>query len=172
MTLTDAAPTKKIDAEMKTGSVTLVFKVDPPPTLFLDGKPWKGDKSKIEGVSAGEEHKLVIAANGYMPKTIQFTAAQGETKMITEHLVRMEPGGGCCGARGRPRREGQARGGERGEGRGGVRPGEGPRRRQGRLLQRDVNGTPYGPTPVEAQVSSGNVRVSCKPASGARCSKP
>jgi len=29
-----------------------------------------------------------------------------------------------------------------------------------------VNGTSYGPTPVEAQVSAGTVRVSCKPASG------
>ncbi len=34
-----------------------------------------------------------------------------------------------------------------------------------------INGTPYGPTPVEAQVSSGNVRVSCKPASGATMSQ-
>ncbi len=91
VTLTDAAPTKKIEAEMKSGSVTLVLKVDPPPTVFLDGKPWKGDRAKIDGVSAGEEHKLVIAANGYMPKTIQFTAGQGETKTIAEHLVRMDP---------------------------------------------------------------------------------
>ena len=29
-----------------------------------------------------------------------------------------------------------------------------------------VNGTSYGPTPVEAVVPSGSVRVSCKPASG------
>ena len=29
-----------------------------------------------------------------------------------------------------------------------------------------VNGAPYGPTPVEAQVTSGSVRVSCKPTSG------
>ncbi len=29
-----------------------------------------------------------------------------------------------------------------------------------------VNGTSYGSTPVEAVVPSGNVRVSCKPASG------
>jgi len=29
-----------------------------------------------------------------------------------------------------------------------------------------VNGASYGPTPVEAPVTSGTVRVSCKPASG------
>jgi serine/threonine-protein kinase len=29
-----------------------------------------------------------------------------------------------------------------------------------------VNGTPYGPTPVEAVVPSGTARVSCKPANG------
>ena len=34
-----------------------------------------------------------------------------------------------------------------------------------------VNGSSYGPTPVEAVVTAGTVKVSCKPATGAAMSQ-
>ena len=160
LTLTDAEPSKKLDAEMKTGSVTVLLKVDPPPTVWLDGRPWKGDRGKIEGLSAGEEHKIVVSASGYQARTYVITAQQGETKTIADSLQKAEgnaassPQGGGAGARddkpdkpaGAPAK---------------VRVGA-----KGGFCTVSVNGTSYGPTPVEAVVPAGTVRVSCKPASG------
>src|SRR5262249_10897538 len=31
--------------------VTVVLKIDPQPALLLDGKPWSGDRGKLEGLS-------------------------------------------------------------------------------------------------------------------------
>src|SRR5262249_13349761 len=63
----------------------------PPPSIWVDGKPWKGDRAKIDGLSADEEHKIVLAADGYIPRTIVFTAKQGETKVVQDTLVRGDP---------------------------------------------------------------------------------
>jgi serine/threonine-protein kinase len=154
ITLTEAAPSKTIDAQMRAGSVTVVLKIDPPPMVWLDNKPWKGKGSKIEGLSADEEHKLVLTANGFIPKTITFVAKQGETKVIEERLVRSE-GVGAAGA------------GAPGEGKPAgptakVRVGS-----KGGFCNVTINGAAHGSTPVEAVVTPGTVRVSCKPATGA-----
>ncbi|HVY47219.1 MAG TPA: PEGA domain-containing protein, partial [Minicystis sp.] len=155
--------TAKIDAEMKTGSVTLLIKVTPPPQMWIDGKPWKGARDKIEGISAGEEHKLLIAANGYTPKTIAFTAEQGETKTIEEHLVRLDPAAVAAAAREEREKKSEEKGGG---GPATVRVGS-----HGGFCNVTINGTSYGPTPVQATVNSGTVRVSCKPPSGASMSQ-
>ncbi|MFT3775735.1 MAG: serine/threonine-protein kinase [Minicystis sp.] len=163
--LTEAAPTRKIEAEMKTGSVTVVLKVDPPPTVWLDGKPWKGDRAKLEGLSAGEEHTIVLSASGYQAKTIKVTAQQGETKTITEALLKADPNAPAQAPAktgdDKPEKPGPVAGGPAK-----VRVGA-----KGGFCNVTVNGTSYGPTPVEAQVSAGTVRVSCKPASGAAMSQ-
>ena len=70
LTLTSGTPSMAIAVEMKAGSFTVVLKVEPPPTVWVDGKPWKGERDKIDGLSADEEHKIVLAANGFTPKTI------------------------------------------------------------------------------------------------------
>jgi serine/threonine protein kinase len=155
VTLTDAEPSKKISAEMSSGSATVILKIDPPPTVWLDGKPWKGDRAKLDGLTAGEEHKIVVSASGYQPKTFTVSAAQGETKTITESLLKAEPGsGGPAPAK----TEAPAPAGAPAKVRVSAKPG---------FCNVTVNGTSYGPTPVEAPVTSGAVRVSCKPASGA-----
>jgi serine/threonine-protein kinase len=162
ITLTDAAPTKKVVAEMKAGSVTVLLKVDPPASVWLDGKPWKGDRAKVDGISAGEEHKLVLSVSGYAPKTITFTAKQGETKSYTETLVRADA---ATAAREEREHEKKAKSDDKpaaaASGPAKVRVGS-----KGGFCNVSINGTSYGSTPVEATVTSGNVRVSCKPASG------
>jgi eukaryotic-like serine/threonine-protein kinase len=154
VTLSDALPSKKIAAEMKSGSVTVLLRIDPPATVWLDGKPWKGDHAKLDGLTAGEEHKIVLSANGYAAKTISFTAQPGETKTITDALQK-ETGGGSGGGPG-PTATAAATGAPAK-----VRVGA-----KGGFCNVTVNGTSYGPTPVEAVVTSGTVRVTCKPASG------
>jgi serine/threonine-protein kinase len=150
ITLSEAEPEKKVVAELRSGSVTVELKVDPAPTVWLDGKPWKGDRSKITGLSAGEEHTVVLSAAGYQPKSIKLTAQPGETKTISEALAKAE--GGSHGddkpaPAGAPAK---------------VRVGA-----KGGFCSVTVNGTSYGPTPVEAPVTAGAVRVSCKPEGGA-----
>ncbi len=171
VTLTDAQPDGVVEAELRGGSVTVVLKVDPLPTVWVDGKPWKGDRAKIDGLTAGEEHRIVLAAAGFTPKTITMTARAGETKTIEEHLVK---GGGDAAAlvaavatstpgsapASTPSAAAAAPAAAAGPGK--VRVGA-----KGGFCNVTINGTPYGPTPVEATVASGSARVSCKPESGA-----
>jgi serine/threonine-protein kinase len=160
VTLTSEAPSKTIAAEMKAGSVTVVLKIDPPPMIWLDNKPWKGNRNKIEGLSADEEHKLVFTANGFVPKTITFVAKRGETKTIDERLVRLEGGSATApsGGQGDEPKAGAASAK--------VRVGS-----KGGFCNVTINGAAHGSTPVEAVVNPGNVRVSCKPATGASMSQ-
>jgi serine/threonine-protein kinase len=154
VTLTPAEPDKKISAELRSGSVTVILKIEPPPTIVLDGKPWKGERGKLDGLSAGEEHKIVVSATGYQPKTFTVTAGQGETKTISDVLVKAgDTGGAATAAASKP----EAPAGAPAKVRVSSKPG---------FCNVTVNGTSYGSTPVEASVTSGTVRVSCKPQSG------
>ncbi len=134
VTLTEAQPTEKIDAEMSTGSAAVILKIEPPATVWLDGKPWKGDRGKVDGLSAGEEHKIVVSASGYQPRTFTVTAAQGETKTITESLVKAEPGAAPPAST-----KADAPAGAPAKVRVSSKPG---------FCNVTVNGTTYGPTPV------------------------
>jgi serine/threonine-protein kinase len=149
VTIAEDEPAKKLAVEMKSGSVTVLLKIEPPATIWLDGKPWKGARDTIDGLSAGEEHKIVVTANGYQPKTYTINAQQGETKTITDNLVK-EGGVAAPGPAAVPT-------GPPGK----VRVGA-----KGGFCNVSVNGASYGPTPVEAVVVSGTVKVSCKPADG------
>ena len=161
VTLTDAQPTKTITTELKAGSVTVLLKVEPPPTVWLDGKPWKGDRNKLDGLSAGEEHKIIISANGYIAKTLAFTAQPGETKTFTEVLLKGDPGAPpVAGKPDDPKGPAPAAAPAK------VRVGA-----KGGFCNVTVNGASLGATPVEATVPSGSVRVSCKPATGATMSQ-
>ncbi|MEJ7729736.1 MAG: PEGA domain-containing protein [Polyangiaceae bacterium] len=171
VTLADAQPSRAIAAEMKAGSVTVELKIIPSPTLWIDGKPWKGDKNRIEGLSADEEHKIIAAANGFIPKTFVFTARRGETKVIADQLIKGNAGnfGGDVAGGDKtppsgdpPTREAPAAAGGSAK----VRVGA-----KGGFCNVTVNGTSYGPTPVEAVVPAGTVRVSCKPQTGATLSQ-
>ncbi len=161
ITLSDALAMKTIHADMKAGSVTVLLKVDPPPTVWLDGKPWKGDRAKLDGLSADEEHKVVVSANGYIAKTLSFTAQPGETKTFTEVLLKADPN--AAAAAGKPD-EGKV-----------AAPAGAPAKvrvgAKGGFCNVTVNGASLGATPVEATVTAGTVRVSCKPATGAAMSQ-
>jgi eukaryotic-like serine/threonine-protein kinase len=157
ITLTDQEPTKTIQAVMKTGSVTVVLKIDPPATVWLDNKPLKGLVEKLEGLSAGEEHKLVLQLAGYVPKTITFTAEKGETKVIQERLVKADPNQVAKAGEG----AGAGSPGASSGGSGKVRVTS-----KGGFCNVTINGTGYGSTPVEAVVNAGTARVSCKPEGG------
>jgi serine/threonine-protein kinase len=156
LTLSDAEPNKKLAAEMKTGSVTILLKIDPPPTIWLDGKPWKGERGKLDGLSAGEDHKIVASANGYLARTYTINAKQGETKTITDQLQKGDPVAAAAAAEKPAEKQAPAAGPP-----GKVRVGA-----KGGFCNVTVNGTSYGPTPVEAIVPAGTARVSCKPANG------
>jgi serine/threonine-protein kinase len=158
VTLTEAEPIKQITGEMKTGSVTVVLKIDPPPTIWLDGKPWKGDRAKIDGLSAGEDHKIIVSANGFLARTYVINAKQGETKTIVDTLAKGDGAApAAAAAASAPSDKPAAASGAPAK----VRVGA-----KGGFCTVSVNGTAYGPTPVEAVVPAGPVRVSCKPANG------
>jgi serine/threonine-protein kinase len=156
--LTDAASTRAIAAIMKAGSVTVILKVIPLPTMWLDDKPIKGSPAKLEGLSADEEHKLVLQANGHVPKTIKFTAKQGETKTIQETLTKIDPNA----------KPGDSPSGAATSSAGGGGGGTGKVRvtSKGGFCNVTINGTGYGSTPVEAVVKEGTARVTCKPDGG------
>lgn len=156
VTLTAAEPKKALNTELKTGSVTVVLKIDPPPTVWLDGKPWKGDRDKLEGLSAGEEHTIVVSASGFQPRTIKVTAQQGETKTITETLVRADTTAGNtppAKSDDKPDKPAPAAGGPAK-----LRVNA----KGGNCVNVTVNGASVGPTPTEAAITSGTVRVNCK----------
>jgi serine/threonine-protein kinase len=159
ITLSADVPSKKIDAKMHAGSVTVVLKIDPPPVIWIDGKPWKGDKNKIENLSAGEEHKIVLSASGFVPKTLTFSAQQGETKTFEERLVRGD--GSSPAAAGTGSSTGGSAPVAASGGTGKVRINS-----KGGFCNVSVNGAGAGSTPTEASVPAGNVRVTCKPPSG------
>ncbi|WP_437510035.1 serine/threonine protein kinase [Sorangium sp. So ce1099] len=153
VTLDAERPSRSVSAAMKAGSVTVVLRVEPEPVVWLDGKPWSGDPGRLESLSAGEEHTLILAATGYTTRTVTFVAEPGETRIIREKLRKSEPA-----------RDRAAPGGDRaapGGGSASVRASA-----KGGSCRVIVNGEPVGATPVEAPVRPGTVRVSCVPQRG------
>ncbi|MBK8939383.1 MAG: serine/threonine protein kinase [Polyangiaceae bacterium] len=156
---------KAIDVKLQTGSITVELDVSPEPTVWVDGKPWKGDWKKITGLSADEEHKVVISATGYIAKTFTFTAKQGEKKAFKHALVKMTPQQLAAQQQAEKDKDKKndpppppptAPGGT-----GTVRVNA-----KGGFCNVTVKGAGYGPTPVVATVPAGTVTVTCKPESG------
>lgn len=151
---------KKIAATMKTGSVSVDLAVVPDPMVWVDGKPWKGDWKKITGLSAEEEHKIVVSATGYIPKTFTFTGKRGDSKSFSHVLVRMTPAqlaaqsnsDGPKSSKDPPASSG---------GTGTVRVNA-----RGGFCNVTVRGGGAGVTPFSASVPAGNVTVTCKPEGG------
>ena len=73
----------KMKIALKKGSVTVEVKIAPDgavPTLFLDDKNVSGPR--IDGVSSGEVHTLVVTAPGFVDQAVNFTGAPLETKHL------------------------------------------------------------------------------------------
>lgn len=95
VSLSEQKPNEKLEPSLrKGGSVTVVLKVEPSPTIWLDGKPYTGSADKLEGLSAGEEHKLVLSAPGYAPKTLAVKAYPGDVVVVNERLEKLAGGAG------------------------------------------------------------------------------
>jgi serine/threonine-protein kinase len=72
-----------VKVELKKGSVVVEVKVAPEaaaPTFVLDGKPVTGPR--IETVTSGVSHKLVVTAPGFTEQTVSFTGNAMETKHL------------------------------------------------------------------------------------------
>ncbi len=89
ISLTDAEPSARWDAQLTRGSVTVDLTVKPRPdglAVTLDGKPVEGVPAT--GITSGDQHKLVIGAPGYVDQTFAFIAAPQETKRFDVVLVK------------------------------------------------------------------------------------
>ena len=151
VTLTAAAPSATLSKKMDAGSVTVVLEVTPPASVWVDGQAWKGKSDRIDNLSAGEEHKLVLSADGYAPKTVIVSARPGETRVVKERLLKLETGGGAQPA---------VAAADAGP------PAKVRVRASGGFCNVTVNGAAMGPTPVEAVVKAGSVRIGCKSPDG------
>ncbi len=154
-----AGDTKAITAKLRTGSVTVELDILPEPTIWVDEKPWKGDPKKITGLSADEEHKIVVAASGYTPKTFNFVGKQGETKKFKHVMPKQSDAP--------PTPDKTADTPPTPTGTGSVRVNA----KGGHCVNVTVNGASFGPTPVVASVPAGTVRVTCKREDGTSASQ-
>jgi serine/threonine-protein kinase len=159
--------TKTITAKMQTGSVTVELDVAPEPMVWVDGSPWKGDWKKITGLSADDEHKVVVSASGYLPKTFTFTGKQGEKKQFKHFLQKMTAAQLQQAEKDKDRPKTPSTGAATAE----TPAATGPatvrvNAKPGYCANVTVNGASLGPTPVSTTVTSGTVRISCKTPDG------
>jgi serine/threonine-protein kinase len=157
LTLTEAHPHDSFKATLSKGTVTVTFTVNVPnPVVTLDGKAVTGNR--LEGVTANEEHKLAVAANGFAPKVTTFQAGPNETKTFALQLEREKPGA---------KKDDKPPGDEPKEppkatGAGKLNVGS-----RGGYCQVSVDGRGYGPTPVGGiSLPAGPHRVTCRADSG------
>jgi serine/threonine protein kinase len=81
VTLTPGEANGKIDVALTKGSVVVDVSVSPASAVYalnLDGKPSKG--TTIEGISSGDQHKLVVSAPGFADQSFTFIGASQEKK--------------------------------------------------------------------------------------------
>jgi serine/threonine-protein kinase len=79
----DASKPAKVHVDLKKGSLVADVNVSPSgltPTFTLDGKPATGPR--LEGLTSGVSHKLVVAATGYVDQTVTFSGNPLETKKL------------------------------------------------------------------------------------------
>jgi serine/threonine-protein kinase len=92
ITLAADRPQGKVDAELKTGSVTLEVVVSPAgiqPVILVDGKRAHG--LVVEGLTSGDQHKIIADAPGYAEQTFTFIGAAQENKRVEITLHKDSP---------------------------------------------------------------------------------
>jgi serine/threonine-protein kinase len=88
VTLAEGDPPATLSLTLAKGSVVVDVNVIPPGLPFsvlLDGQTAKvslDGPPRIEGVSAGDMHKLVVSAPGYVDQTVQFIGGPQERKHV------------------------------------------------------------------------------------------
>jgi serine/threonine-protein kinase len=158
VTLTDEQPKQTIRHELTKGTVTLVVETNVAGAkVFIDKKSY--DELRVEGLSAGEEHKVVVAASGYLARTARFTAGPNETKTLSLAMEKETEAnkGTPPGGKGAEPAAVEAAG-----------PGKLNVGSRGGYCNVSVRGQAYGPTPVGGiALPAGAYVVVCKPESGA-----
>jgi serine/threonine-protein kinase len=88
--LTGETPFEELHIEMKPATVTVVVHAEPQSAavVWVDGKPWRGDAATIEGLTSGVEHRITVAAAGYVARIASVSALPGETKELSIRLAR------------------------------------------------------------------------------------
>jgi serine/threonine-protein kinase len=155
VTLTDAEPSGAVSLALKKGLCSIDVSVRPVVggvSLNLDGKPYPG--SSIDGVTAGDQHKLIVLAPNYIAAPITFTGTTAEKKHFDVMLVKVDPN------KKRNNDDSAAAASTGGSGKLNVSA-------RGGWCNVTVDGTPRGPTPVAGIVlSAGNHSVTCTPEGG------
>jgi serine/threonine-protein kinase len=152
VTLTDDAPTNTMKASLKKGSVVVDVTVLPSsvtPTLSLDGKKYSA--TSVDGISSGEQHKLVVSAPGYSDYETKFIAQAQEKKHFDVTLTKIAAATSYGG---------HTEVGPKGVGKLNVGAAGG-------WCNVSVDGASKGPTPIAGMdLSSGNHRITCTTGEG------
>jgi serine/threonine-protein kinase len=155
LTLTETEPSSALSVSMSKGTLSLEVALKPVPpgaSLILDGKPYS--QLSIDGVTAGDSHKLVVTAPGHIPQSFTFTGAIGEKRRFDTTLVR---GMVTTGARAESASPSVSAGGS----------GKLNVSARGGWCNVTVDGAGRGPTPVAGiQLSAGTHTVTCTPEGG------
>ncbi|MBX3192543.1 MAG: serine/threonine protein kinase [Labilithrix sp.] len=158
----EGSEAQKVRLELKKGSVVVEVSVSPEglsPVFTLDGKSVSGPR--IEGVTSGVSHKLVVNAPGYVDQTVTFTGSAMETKRLDvalekapeKHVVPVVRPTGPSGPAPQPPQP---------AGSGKLNVGA-----SGGWCNVTVDGAPRGATPVAGiELSAGSHRVTCTTAEG------
>lgn len=83
ITIAASNPAGKVDVALKAGAVTLEVVVSPAnvrPVVLVDGKRVPG--LTVEGLTSGDQHKIIVGAPGYADETFTFIGAAQETKRV------------------------------------------------------------------------------------------
>ncbi|HEY8079872.1 MAG TPA: serine/threonine-protein kinase [Labilithrix sp.] len=147
----------KVRVELRKGSVVVEVKVAPDgatPSFAIDGKPVAGPR--IESVTSGVSHKLVVSAPGYLDQTLSFSGNAMETKHLDVTLDKAPPRSNSIRPQPGPTPTPQP------AGNGKLNVGA-----SGGWCNVTVDGAPRGATPVAGlELSAGAHRVTCSTSEG------
>jgi eukaryotic-like serine/threonine-protein kinase len=156
----DAKGPAHVKLELKKGSVVVEVKVAPEgasPTFVLDGKPVTGPR--IDTVTSGVSHKLVVTAPGFTEQTVSFSGNAMETKQLEVSLEKAPEKHAA-----NPVRTGAATAATAAQPAGAGKLNVGA---SGGWCNVTVDGAARGATPVAGlELSAGTHRVTCTTADG------
>ena len=157
VTLTETDASSALSFVLKKGTLALDVSVRPQVngvSLILDGKGYS--QTTIDGVTSGDQHRLVVGAPGYSAQQFVFTGNVGDKKHFDVSLVKIDPkekDKAAAAASATPAATG---------GSGKISIGA-----RGGWCNVSIDGAGRGPTPVAGiTVSAGPHTVTCTPEGG------